>query len=55
LPFPFPGDIPDPGIKPTLPALQEESLPQGKPLRQTASANGKCQLLVSSARSSAFV
>ena len=27
LPFPPPGDIPDPGIEPTFPALQEDSLP----------------------------
>ena len=33
-PFPSPGDLPDPGIKPKSPALQEDSLPaepQGKP------------------------
>ena len=27
LPFPFPGDLPDPGIKPGSPALQADSLP----------------------------
>ena len=27
LPFPSPGDLPDPGIKPRSPALQENSLP----------------------------
>jgi len=27
LPFPSPGDLPDPGIKPRSPALQAESLP----------------------------
>ena len=27
LPFLRPGDLPDPGIKPTYPALQEDSLP----------------------------
>ena len=27
LPFPFPGDLPDPGIEPGSPALQAESLP----------------------------
>ena len=34
LPFPFPGDLPNPGIKPRSPALQADSLPaepQGKP------------------------
>ena len=27
LPFPFPGDLPDPGIEPGCPALQIDSLP----------------------------
>ena len=27
LPLPFPGDLPDPGIKPGSPALQADSLP----------------------------
>ena len=27
LPFPSPGDCPDPGIEPVSPALQAESLP----------------------------
>ena len=34
-PFPFPGDLPNQGIKPRSPALQVDSLPaepQGKPL-----------------------
>ena len=34
LPFPSPGDLPDPGIKPGSPALQADSLPtelRGKP------------------------
>ena len=34
LPFPSPGDIPDPGIEPRSPALQADALPsepQGKP------------------------
>ena len=31
LPFPPPGDLPDPGIQPTYPALQADSLPS-KPL-----------------------
>ena len=32
-PFPFPGDLPDPGIQPTSPVLQADSLlsePPGK-------------------------
>ena len=28
LPFPFPGDLPDPGIEPGSPALQADSLPR---------------------------
>ena len=34
LPFPSPGDLPNPGIEPGSPALQTDSLPtelQGKP------------------------
>ena len=34
LPFPFPGDLPNPGIEPWSPALQADSLPTelgGKP------------------------
>ena len=30
-PFPFPGDLPNPGIKPGSPALQEGSLPSEPP------------------------
>ena len=36
LPFPSPGDLPDPGIKPRAPALQADPLPReppGKPKR----------------------
>ena len=31
LPFPPPGDLPDPGIKPRSPALQADSLPSEPP------------------------
>ena len=31
LPFPSPGDFPDPGIKPGFPALQADSLPSESP------------------------
>ena len=27
LPFPSPGDLPDPGVEPGSPALQEDALP----------------------------
>jgi len=42
VPFPSPGDIPDPGIKPGSPALQADSLPaktQGKPCLGRGSLN----------------
>ena len=38
LPFPSPGDLPDPGIKPRFPALQADTLPSeppGKPQGNT--------------------
>ena len=38
LPFPSPGDLPDPGIEPRSPALQADSSPSeppGKPLYKT--------------------
>ena len=31
LPFPSPGDLPNPGIKPESPALQADSLPSERP------------------------
>ena len=34
--FPSPGDLPDSGIKPRFPALQEESLPSEQPGKPTA-------------------
>ena len=38
LPFPFPGDLPDPGIEPRSPTLEAEALtsePPGKPYLNT--------------------
>ena len=38
LPFPSPGDLPDPGIKPGSPTLEADALtsePPGKPLMET--------------------
>ena len=38
LPFPSPGDLPDPGIEPRSPALQADALtsePPGKPMQKT--------------------
>ena len=46
MPFPSPGDLPDPGIELGSPALQADSLPpdpQGKPPRSTL-VGGKDQL-----------
>ena len=31
MPFPSPGDLPDPGIKPRSPALQADALPSEPP------------------------
>ena len=31
MPFPSPGDLPDPGIKPPSPALQADALPSEPP------------------------
>ena len=42
LPFPSPGDLPDPGIQPGSPALQADSLPSelpGKPWKSEALQN----------------
>ena len=42
LPFPSPGVLPDPGIKPRSPALQADSLltePPGKPQRVVSMSN----------------
>ena len=35
LPFPSPGDLPNPGIKPGSPALQADTLPSEPPGKQT--------------------
>ena len=35
LPFPSPGDLPDPGIEPRSPALQADSLPSEPPGKWT--------------------
>ena len=42
IPFPSPGDLPNPGIEPRSPALQEDSLsaePQGNPVQVDAILN----------------
>ena len=46
-PFPSPGDLPNPGIKPGSPALQADSFPlshQGSPLRPSVSNNTETYL-----------
>jgi len=45
LPFPSPGDFPDPGIEPGSPALQADALlsgPLGKPKPEGSKINAKC-------------
>ena len=41
LPFPSPGDLSDPGIKPRSPTLQADSLPAELPRKPPDSANDK--------------
>ena len=44
LPFPSPGDLPDPGIEPRSPALESDALtsePPGKPLAQHINNNNQ--------------
>ena len=48
LPFPSPGDLPDPGIKPGSPALQADSLPTeplGKPNKHINEVEKKKELV----------
>ena len=44
LPFPSPGDLPDPGIKPMSPALQVDSLPLShQDIKHCKTANLNCK------------
>ena len=43
LPFPSPGDLPDPGIKPTSPALQADALTSVPPGKQSGSQKNRDQ------------
>ena len=45
LPFPSPGDLPNPGIKPKSPTLQADSLPSELPGKQTCAYLGHQQFL----------
>ena len=42
LPFPSPGDLPDPGIKPRSPALQVDALSSEPPLQGKGETEGLC-------------
>ena len=42
LPFPSPGDLPDPGVKPGSPALQADVLPSEPPGKPQWEAECKC-------------
>ena len=42
LPFPSPGDLPDPGIEPRSPALQADALPS-EPPRKPEMAHSTCE------------
>ena len=44
-PFPPPGDLPNPGIKPRSPALQEDSLPAEPPGKPKNTGVGSLSLL----------
>ena len=47
LPFPSPGDLPNPGVEPGSPALQADSLPtelQGKPLDENLNLHKKLRI-----------
>ena len=45
LPFPSPGDLPDPGIKSGSPALQADSLPSEPPVVISIFIKIKCKLI----------
>ena len=45
LPYPPPGDLPNPGIKPTPPALQADSLPSESPGKPKKTGVGSLSLL----------
>ena len=50
LPFPFPGDLLDPGIKPVSPALQADSLPSEPPGKPPETTGLKQTLFASHSR-----
>ena len=44
LPFPSPGDLPDPGIEPGSPALQADALPSEPPGKPNYARNGSLNI-----------
>jgi len=44
LPFPSPGDLPDPGIEPRSPALLADALTSEPPGKPTTSSNSACSM-----------
>ena len=45
LPFPSPGDLPNPGIEPGSPALQADALPSEPPLNSTHYQSNGCNVV----------
>ena len=50
VPFPSPGDLPDPGIEPRSPTLQADSLPSEPPGKPINTGVGSLSLLRGSSR-----
>ena len=46
LPFPSPGDLPDPGIEPRSPALQADTLPSEPPMTQILNWWNLCEIIL---------
>ena len=54
LPFPSPGDLPDPGIEPRSPALQADALPSEPPGKERLSEKGMFENTPESGREGAW-
>ena len=52
LPFPSPGDLPDPGIEPRSPTLEAEALTSEPPGKPITNEEEEIQLLVQSHKTS---
>ena len=46
LPFPSPGDLPDPGIEPRSPALQTDALPSEPPGKLLSAIHSTLQFII---------